>query len=79
LKSGREFRDLPSYKEALLAEKEKFARALTTKLLTYALCRPVGYVDHETVDQITAKVIADDYRMQTLVQAVVASAPFQTR
>ena len=79
LKSGREFHDLTSYKEALLAEKAKFARAMSTKLLTYALCRPVGYVDHVTVAQITSKVIADGYRIQTLVQAVVASAPFQTR
>jgi hypothetical protein len=79
LKSGLEFHDLAGYKAALLTEKDKFARALATKLLTYALCRPVGYVDHETVDQVTQTLRADDYRLQTLVNAVVASAPFQSR
>ena len=79
LKSGREFHDVAEYKTALLAEKDKFARAFATKLLTYALCRPVGYVDHSTVDQITAVLAKDDYHIQSLVQAVVASAPFQSR
>jgi Protein of unknown function (DUF1592)/Protein of unknown function (DUF1588)/Protein of unknown function (DUF1585)/Protein of unknown function (DUF1587)/Protein of unknown function (DUF1595) len=79
LKSGREFHDLAGYKSALLAEKDKFARAFATKMLTYALCRPVGYVDHETVDKITNAVAADGYRIQTLVLAIAASEPFQSR
>jgi hypothetical protein len=78
LKSGREFSDLASYKAALLAEKDTFARAFATKLLTYALCRPVGYVDHTTIDQCTAALKADDYRLQALIQAIIASPPFQT-
>ncbi len=79
LKSGREFSDVATYKSALLAEKDKFARAFATKMLTYALCRPVGYVDHATVDQLTNALAKNEYRMQSLVQAIVESAPFQTR
>jgi len=79
LKSGREFHDLATYKAALLAEKDKFAHAFVTKMLTYALCRPVGYVDHETVDQVTAALTSDGYKIQTLVQAIAASTPFQSR
>ncbi len=79
LKSGRSFETLEGFKAALLAEKEKFARAFTEKLLTYALCRPVGYVDHKTVDQLTTRLADDDYRIQTLIQAIVASESFRSK
>jgi len=75
LKSGREFKDLPGYKAALLAEQDKFIRAFTEKLLTYALGRPVGYVDHATIETI----LKTEPRLQTLVMAVIASEPFQTK
>lgn len=75
LKSGREFQDLPGYKAALMAEQDKFIRAFAEKLLTYALGRPVGYVDHATIETI----LKSEPRLQTLVQAVIASEPFQTK
>jgi hypothetical protein len=79
LKSGREFSDLAGYKAALLAEKEKFVRAFTEKLLTYALGRPVGYVDNTTLEKITNAAAKSDYRLQDLIQAVVSSEPFLTK
>ena len=75
LKSGRAFKDLPGYKAALMAEQDKFILAFTEKLLTYALGRPVGYVDHATIETI----LKSEPRVQSLVQAVVASEPFQTK
>jgi mono/diheme cytochrome c family protein len=79
LKSGRAFSDLSGYKAALLAEKERFIRAFTEKLLTYALGRPVGYVDHATLEQITSSAAKSGDRIQDLIQAVVSSEPFQTK
>ena len=79
LKSGREFSDLVGYKAALLAEKEKFIRAFSEKLLTYALGRPVGYVDNATLEQITTTAVKSDHRLQDLIQAVVSSEPFLTK
>jgi mono/diheme cytochrome c family protein len=75
LKSGREFKDLHGYKAGLMAEQDKFIRAFTEKLLTYALGRPVGYVDHATIETI----LKSEPRLQSLVQVVVASEPFQTK
>lgn len=79
LKSGREFSDLAGYKAALLAEKEKFVRAFSEKLLTYALGRLVGYVDNATLEQITTSAMKSDHRLQDLIQAVVSSEPFLTK
>ena len=75
LKSGRAFKDLQGYKAGLMAEQDKFIRAFTEKLLTYALGRPVGYVDRATIETI----LKSEPRLQSLVQAVVASEPFQTK
>lgn len=79
LKSGREFSDLAGYKSALLAEKEKFVRAFSEKLLTYALGRPVGYVDNTTLEQISTTAVKSDHRLQDLIQAVASSEPFLTK
>ena len=51
---GQKFTTLEEYKAGLMAQKDKFARAFSVKLLTYALGRPVGYTDHELVDSLVA-------------------------
>lgn len=79
LPSGRKFDNLEGFKTALLAEQDKFARAFSEKLLTYALGRPVGYVDRQTVDQLTASLTNNDYRIRSLLQAIVASEAFRTK
>jgi hypothetical protein len=79
LKSGREFSDLAGYKAGLLAEKEKFVRAFSEKLLTYALGRAIGYIDNTTLEQITTIAARSDHRMQDLIHAVVSSEPFLTK
>lgn len=79
LPSGRSFDDLEGFKAALLAEREKFAKAFSQKLLTYALGRPVGSVDRKTVDQLVAALEQNDYRMRSLIQAIAASEAFRTK
>ncbi|MEP7273793.1 MAG: DUF1585 domain-containing protein, partial [Acidobacteriota bacterium] len=56
-----------------------FARNLTTKMLTYALGRGVERYDRRTVNEITKKVAASDYRFQTLIYEIAQSLPFQAR
>ena len=76
---GKKFTTLAEYKAGLMAQKDKFARAFSTKLLTYALGRPVGYTDHEVVDSLTAALKKNDYRFQPLIHAIVSSEPFNTK
>ena len=79
LPGDREFKTVQEFKAALLAEKEKFVKGFTEKLLCYALGRPIGYADHLTVEQITAHAAQNEYRMQEIIQATVASSFFQTK
>jgi hypothetical protein len=54
-------------------------------MLTYALGRPVGAADRGTIDTIIKKLepdkVADEekYRLQALIQAIVASDLFRHR
>jgi len=64
---------------ALVAQKEQFVRAVTGKLLTYALGRGIEYYDAPAVRGIVRGAAADDYRWSSLIQGIVKSAPFQMR
>lgn len=79
LKSGRAFSDLAQYKAALLAERERFVQAFAKKLLTYALGRPVGYVDQATITQVVTAAERDGLRLRSMIQAIVASEPFLSK
>jgi len=65
---------------ALIAgpRRRDFHRCLTEKLLVYALGRGLEYADAPAVDTIVDSAERDG-RLQTLVQGVVASVPFQMR
>ncbi|HUG66985.1 MAG TPA: DUF1592 domain-containing protein [Pirellulaceae bacterium] len=76
---GRTFATLEDYKAKLMTKKDEFARALSTKMLTYALGRPVGYPDHSLIDSLVGTLQQDDYRIQSLIHAIVASEPFKTK
>jgi hypothetical protein len=82
LPSGRKFNNPQEFKQALLAEKERFVRGFVEKMLAYALGRPVGATDGSTVDDIIKTLETPDqdkYRLQSLIQAIVASQAFQTK
>ncbi|MBT4868007.1 MAG: DUF1585 domain-containing protein, partial [Planctomycetaceae bacterium] len=76
---GRKFATLEEYKAGLMSKKDKFARALSTKMLTYALGRPVGYTDHRLIDSLVGSLKRNDYRIQSLIHGIVASEPFASK
>jgi hypothetical protein len=80
LVTGEEFKDANDLKQILMtSHRENFYRCLTEKVLTYALGREVGYYDTETVDQIVARLEAENGRFSVLLRGVIDSAAFQKR
>src|SRR5436190_21911099 len=79
LPGGKRFSSPKELKAIIAARKDALGRNLTEKLLAYALCRQLEGYDEIVVDQIAGAVAKDDYRMQTLVIAVVTSYPFTYR
>ena len=59
--------------------REDFVRTATEKLLTYALGRGVEYYDAPTIRSIDRDAARDNYRISSLILAIVRSAPFQMR
>lgn len=72
----REFSDPVEFKDAILAEKERFTRAFAGHLLAFALGRETTANDSAALDAIATNTMADGYRMKTLLKEIVSSEPF---
>lgn len=76
--SGEEFASLDELKAILATNyRRELYTCVTEKLLTYALGRGLDYFDVQSVDQIVDQLEAQGGKAGGLIQAVIASAPFQ--
>ena len=74
-----EFTNVTEFKDALLAEKDRFSRGLAGHLLSFALARELGPADQPALDLIAEETPKDDYRIQTLLKQVILSEPFLSK
>ena len=77
--SGETLSGFDDIRKWLAADKKKLYRGTTEKLLTYALGRGLEPADSVTVDDITAKLVAENGKFSTLLMAVIESPAFQLR
>ncbi len=66
-------------KNLILRQPDRFAGAVTEKLLMYAIGRNVQYFDAPAVRKIVHEAAPGDYKFSSLVLGVAQSAPFQMR
>ena len=79
LPDGRTFNGPEELRKILMSDRDAFARALTSKLLTYALGRGLERYDAKTIKLIASRLPAKQYRFSALVLEIVNSLPFQSR
>jgi hypothetical protein len=79
LPDGRTFSGPRELTSILSSEREAFAKALTSKMLTYALGRGLEPYDRRTVRMIARTLPDYDYRFSGLVLEIVKSPAFQMR
>jgi mono/diheme cytochrome c family protein len=80
LPDGTDFQGPAGLSQLLLTRyRADFVRTATEKLLTYALGRGVDYDDFPAVRSIDREAARDNYRMSSLILAIVKSTPFQMR
>ena len=79
LPDGRKFSGPQELEAVLRQDGDAFTRALTEKLLTYALGRGLERYDRATVKAIAKRVAESDYRFSALVLEIAQSLPFRTR
>jgi len=73
------FATIEEFKDALLAEKERVARAFAGHLLAYALGRALVPDDRPALDRIVSAAAPAGYRMRDLMKQIVLSDPFRTK
>lgn len=76
LPNGTSFDDVVGFKEAIARQETVFTRALASKLLGYALGRPVQPYDRATVDQLVTSLQESEGGFRDLVKMVVLSEAF---
>jgi hypothetical protein len=79
LPSGEKFSGPTELVQILGQRKEEFSRALTRKMLVYALGRGLKPYDQCTVDEVVKELAKNEYRFSTLVTAIATSTPFRMR
>jgi hypothetical protein len=72
-----EFKDIEQFKDAILDRPEKFIRAFSEHLLSYALGRELKVTDKPAIDRISRRVQADHGRFSTVVVEIAKSIPFR--
>ena len=76
LPDGRSFKNIDELKQLLLTDKDQLARALTSRLLTYATGADPMNGDEPGIDAIVAKIRDKDYGFRSLVHEIVQSELF---
>jgi mono/diheme cytochrome c family protein len=77
LPSGTSINGMYEIKQYLLKEQsDKVTLSVIKHLFGYALGREIGFSDDEELDMILQQVKADDYRMQSLLLAIINSPSF---
>jgi hypothetical protein len=79
LADGDKFRDIDEFKQLLLKDKDRLARALAEKLLTYATGRAPEAADKPEIDAIVRAVREKKYGLRALVHEVVQSKVFRNK
>jgi hypothetical protein len=76
---GRAFKDATEFKQRLLEDREKVARAFIEHLCTYGLRRVLSFDDQEDLKAIEAEAKKNGYRLKDIVRAVAMSELMRKR
>ena len=77
--TGEAFEDERGLKKLLIARKDRFAEALTEKLMTYATGRSMTFRDQPELKRIAAELMKDNDGLRDLIIRVVTSETFRRR
>ena len=69
----------PTLMESYPGAAEKIINPVIRKMLAYALGRQLEYYDETAVQSIQKTLAADEFRLGTLIRAIIRSYPFRNR
>ena len=75
--SGREFKTVHEFKQALADQSDRFLTGLAGKMFVYALGRTVEPADRATLERLVQAMKADGHSLRSLIKGVVRTDAFQ--
>ena len=79
LPNGRKFDSYLEFRDHLASDSDTLAKNLTTKLLTFATGREMGFSDRSEIDHIVTESAKRGHGVRNLIHLVVASNLFRTK
>jgi len=70
------FAGVVEFKESLVKEKKRFAKAFTGHLLRFALSRELRPADSLIIDDIVSKAEKEDFKLKSIIREVILCDPF---
>jgi hypothetical protein len=77
--TGLDIQGFSGLRAMLLEHDEQFVGSLTSKLMAYALGRPLEYYDRPSVRRVVREAADNDYRWSSIVEGIVESPAFLMR
>ena len=79
LPNGREVRDMPTLKSALMADKERILKGILGKLISYAHGREVTRADRPQIEAVYESIAGENFSLRAAIHAIVAHPAFGRR
>ena len=79
LPDGAKFQDFFQLRDAVARHEAGFARGLIERSIEYALGRPFGFSDEDLAGELLANAKKTDFKLRSVIQALVASPAFHTK
>jgi hypothetical protein len=79
LPNGTHFENIEGFRSALRAQSDRFLRAFSEKMFTYAMGRIVEPTDRATIDGFVQHMKVNGNTLQSLIEAIVLSDEFRSK
>jgi mono/diheme cytochrome c family protein len=79
LPSGREFKTVHEFKQALADQSDRFLTGLAGKMFVYAVGRTVEPTDRATLEKLVQAMKADGHSLRSLIKGVVTTEAFRSK
>ena len=79
LMTGARFDNFVEFKSRMFDQRQRFARGLTEKLVSYALARSIEPADRVLIDAIVQRCQESNYSLRTILSLIVQSKTFRSK
>ena len=79
LPNGDDFSDFTEFKQAIVAQSDRFLRGLSEKMLVYGVGRPLEPSDQLTIENVVTATKNSNQTLRAMIKAIVNTEIFQSK